>query len=45
MGHLHTGILLGCKKERNLTVHDSVDGLTGYYSTFSEISQRKTRTI
>ena len=26
MGHLHNGILLGCKKEENFTLCNSMDG-------------------
>ena len=37
MGHLHNGILLGCKKEENLTLFNSKDGPGEYHP--SEISQ------
>ena len=31
MVHLHRGILLGCKKEENLTLWDSMDGPGEHY--------------
>ena len=37
IGHLHNGILLGCKKEENLTLFNSKDGPGEYHP--SEISQ------
>ena len=41
--HLHNGVLLGHKKEGNLTFCNSMDGPGEYYA--NEISQRKTTTI
>ena len=30
--HLHNGILLGCKKEENFTLYDSMDGPGEHYA-------------
>ena len=37
MGHVHNGILLGCKKEENFTLCNSMDGPGEHFA--SEISQ------
>ena len=35
MGHLHNGILLGCKKEENFTHCDSMDGPGEHYAKWN----------
>ena len=35
MGHLHNGILLSHKKEENLTLCDSIDGLGEHYAKWN----------
>ena len=36
MGHLHNGILFGCKKEENFTLCDSMDGPGEYYAKWNK---------
>ena len=37
MVHLHNGILLGCKKEENITFCDSMDGPGEHYAKWNKI--------
>ena len=34
--HIYNGILLGCKKEWNFTICDSMERLRGYYAKWNE---------
>ena len=36
MGYLHNGILLGCKKEENFIMFDSVDGPGEHYAKWNK---------
>ena len=36
MGHLHNGMLLGCKKEESFTLCDSIDGPREHYAKWNK---------
>ena len=36
MGHLHNGILLGCKKEEKFTLWDNMDGHGKHYAKWNK---------
>ena len=41
MGHLHDGILLGCKKEEDFTICDTMDGPGEHYFKWKHQSEKE----
>ena len=41
MGHLHSGILLSCKKEENFTLCNSMDGPGEHYAKWNKLARER----